>query len=188
MAVTQSVNSPGTKPARTVASPATVKKEAEAKAELEAKIKRQEEGVAGIFQTGAAIALMIGWTADAGALYMHAEPISKGAVAYAQTDERISNGLDYIARVAPIMALAEPVGKLVAQLLANHNIVSPDKLASLGVVRPESIVNDTRAMIIDNHIRSEQNIAAAEQRYAEFMQAKTRAAQQEATFQPGPVE
>lgn len=169
-----------TPPARTRSNAAINRETAKAEKEAAEKTKRQEEGLASWINFGSAGLLMFGLHADAGALYMHAEPMSQAFVAYASTSERMSAGLDYLGKTAPLLDLAEKVLPCLLQLAANHNMIKPEMVAGLGVVRRETVIASMQTVLMERHMEALQKQQEAEEKYMRMqaeMQARMNPAQ-----------
>jgi hypothetical protein len=119
--------------------------------------------------------MVTGQLADAGAIGHHWPGFAHELAMTADNDPKLAKALDKLLEVGPYGNLIIAALPLVGQLLANHALVKPEAMAGMGVVHPETLTAEAKAMLARQAAE-----AARMQRQAE---EDLRAAQMEAMQQ-----
>jgi hypothetical protein len=142
-----------------------------AKVEVPQTIKEQRaEAVDGIFQLVGLGCIIVGQYADAGAISVHSPPISIEVAEMADKNEGVAKAVDSLLQIGPYAGLVAVVMPLVLQLLANHRIVSADKLANVNVVKPEILEAQVKTQMAKQAMEALQAQAFAEEELAAMQQ------------------
>jgi hypothetical protein len=124
--------------------PAKARQQAQQAKRSAGKRAERQEGVEGLFQVGAAVAMIVKQPADAAAFATHGPDIAREAATLAETNEGVGRTLDYITAVGPFAALFAAVMPFALQLMVNHNRLPAAPLAAMGVVDPGTLANQAR--------------------------------------------
>src|SRR5215472_4557955 len=108
--------------------------------------------------------VLVGWHADAAAIGMHAEKIAPEIAKLADSNEKIAAGLAWITESGPYAALVEACVVLGLQLAANHGLVKAERLATAGVVHPDTLTAAMRAQMAETAAKALREQKAAEDR------------------------
>jgi hypothetical protein len=92
----------------------------------------REEGLQGIAQIATAILILTKNYPDAGAVDMHAEPISHEIALLASENEKIGSIVDRITALGPYAGLLTAVMPLAMQILVNHDRIQADAAGLFG--------------------------------------------------------
>lgn len=137
---------------------------------VEEKPMTRQDAVEGMFQLAGLACITFKQYADAGAIAIHTENISKEVVKIADQDERIASAIDSFLKVGPYAGLIGAVLPLVLQISVNHKMLPADKLAGMDILPPEML--EAR---IKTEMAQMQLEALKEQQKAEAELAKMRA-------------
>jgi hypothetical protein len=100
-------------------------------------MEQREEAVNGIWQIVGLGCIITGQYADAGAISMHAPPLSHEIADLASKNDSVAKGVDYLLQVGPYAGIIGAAMPLVMQILANHKVIPAEKMAGANVVKPE---------------------------------------------------
>jgi len=128
---------------------ATVKPSQTSPARAGAVASGRQESVDGLFKMAAAACIMRGNYADAGAISMHSESISREVATLAAQNEQVAKLVDYMTSAGPYSGILIAVLPLALQLAANHDRINPDKAAGLGGVLPKDMLEKKVALDIN---------------------------------------
>jgi hypothetical protein len=128
--------------------------------------EQRAEAVDGIFQLVGLGCIITGQYADAGAIALHSPPISVEVAELASKNDGIAKAVDTLLQVGPYAGLVAVVMPLVLQLLANHKIVSAEKMANVNVVKPEVLEAQIKTQMAKQAMEALQAQAFAEEELA----------------------
>jgi hypothetical protein len=133
-------------PPRKSATPRTnVRQSARTEAAPSQTVQNRFRGLQGVGQ-GLQIACAMGRQyADAGAIGMYWDGIAQQTAELAETNVWVAKVADTLIQAGPLAGLVAAVAPLALQIMANHNVVDPGSVASMGVVHPDTLSAQIRA-------------------------------------------
>jgi hypothetical protein len=142
------INAPAAPAAKTPRTTGTAKTTGKTLAST-GKTAAREEGLQGVMQIAAAIALMTKNYADAGALDMHGPPVCHEIAVLAEDSEPIANICDRLNTVGPYAALLTATLPLVMQMLVNHGKMDAGVAGGFGgkIMSKEALAARTKAEV-----------------------------------------
>lgn len=142
------------------------------------RIAVREEGVKGLFDLGAGVALMLRSPADAGACVVHGPKVSYEVAVFAEQDEKIGALVDKLTALGPYAALFSAILPFGIQIAVNHGALQPGMFAQFGVMTPEALQARAAAEALQQQAELMRQQAQAEADYAAATQEMAQAAQQ----------
>jgi hypothetical protein len=131
---------------------------------------QRADAVDGIFQLVGLGCIMVGQYADAGAINMHGHDISVEIADLAEKNAPIANVIDNLLQIGPYAGLVMAVMPLAMQLLANHKVMSAEKMTGMNVVKPEILESQVKTQMARQAIEALQAQKEAEEELARMQE------------------
>jgi hypothetical protein len=137
--------------------------------------QERTEAVAGLFQIASALCIATGQLADAAAINMHGEAVSRETAALASKYEKVGNVLDGLSQVGPFTAILAATMPLFIQIAVNHKRISPEKGVAFGAKSPSILDGQMRMAMRQQQAAAEQQLREEEEFYRQMEEEKVAA-------------